>query len=1104
LAQTETFRIREAFGVSHPRQIIDFDLHSKIDAAKSYMIGPDGTEVPFQLLRDQKIAVETDLPAGSEKTWRLYEGRATTASAAGVEVKTTDAWYELTNGLTGVRIPRGNGATDLAPVQGIRYRDGVWTGTGPGSMPNYLLDTAERHMAARTLAVRFLERGPLKTVAQLNYTYTRPDLMGGNKVLIPGGAGYYRCTIGIEAGQPSILIEEDTDMDLRYQFLISPGLDPDQARYRGHHSTKLVNGRKADGTIYNMSHERPEQDAIRDLRFDPPAPSSYSYTDPYIRRMAVWDPWVFDSGWYWQLYNASAGAGANLFGIFAGSAAVALGAVHNGAGVFTTHDAAGKRATGIRLELNRRSPDARIFPKIRLIWGIFVGIKGQDLKDPREIQGIGRQMNLHGGINLNKVHRYPVDAELRAAAKPLYMSAGVVEKLAAKVRRDTAYYQHLSGAEATARPLLDFWREGTAKRREEVVKGIGTIAHDLLDALVNGNGIYDFNYHYWMGGLQMSRQAVWINAVLSSPEASAEDKHVASAAAVLFAEVLWDNDFVPLFWENGLNLGTANMAVQQRGYRDLYALLLADQPWMRGRVEGVVKSAIDDLHESVNEAGAHMGSTHYLEASMGPLLSTLQQIQTAGVGDPFKSEPRLSGFAEFLMNLLTPPEQRFGGTRKLVSIGDAAAESSELFGQLATGFSGVDPNLSARLMWAWTKNGAMHSGFHGTTILKINEALPMKDPVLGDATFPGWYSVLRNGWGTRDETAVWFVNGDFYRDHAHEDNGNVAIYALGAPLSVDWGSMYDPPSPGAMMHNAPVPEGKLKTSWDGEAPSEWIGARWEGAEQEAFESFAHSSYARARFRQPDGAVWRRSVYSIHPDASLPVVVIRDQFEGAGAQAAKILSFNVMATGPVETPAGRVAPPSSAQALGEGLSRFGFAGVPQAGRVATDADIYVSGAGQALIGHWVHHFAPTWEQGEFQQANKRPFEEGQHILRLRGTAGFLLVLLPHRHNETRTERVTESGSSVTVKTDDETLTFDADGWSFAGPQGSGGASFGAGSASAGDLGVSGGPAEVFYADGQTTVTIHGPAGQRTVRWQGGVRTFDYPGGKPMTVVLKAAA
>ncbi len=133
-------------------------------------------------------------------------------------------------------------------------------------------------------------------------------------------------------------------------------------------------------------------------------------------------------------------------------------------------------------------------------------------------------------------------------------------------------------------------------------------------------------------------------------------------------------------------------------------------------------------------------------------------------------------------------------------------------------------------MWAWNHDGAPHDGFHGSTVIKIDNSLPARDPELGDASFTGWYSVLRNGWGTRDETAIWFVNGDFYRDHTHEDNGNLSIYALGAPLSVDWMSFYNPRSSGAYMHNAPIPESRLKFAWnDGKPHLDPIGFRWSDA-----------------------------------------------------------------------------------------------------------------------------------------------------------------------------------------------------------------------------------------------------------------------------------
>ena len=123
---------------------------------------------------------------------------------------------------------------------------------------------------------------------------------------------------------------------------------------------------------------------------------------------------------------------------------------------------------------------------------------------------------------------------------------------------------------------------------------------------------------------------------------------------------------------------------------------------------------------------------------------------------------------------------------------------------LGTAFRDADPKLSARLMGAWQADGKPHSGFFGTTLLMIDEALPVADPKLADANFPGYYSVLRHGWGTPNETALWFVNGDHYSDHRHYDQCSLVIYALGQPLSVNWGGLYTPETVGAYMKNSVV------------------------------------------------------------------------------------------------------------------------------------------------------------------------------------------------------------------------------------------------------------------------------------------------------------
>jgi hypothetical protein len=119
-----------------------------------------------------------------------------------------------------------------------------------------------------------------------------------------------------------------------------------------------------------------------------------------------------------------------------------------------------------------------------------------------------------------------------------------------------------------------------------------------------------------------------------------------------------------------------------------------------------------------------MGSLHYVGAANGPLLATFQQLQMAGIDDAFATNDRLAKFAEFYMQAMTPPEVRFGKHRKMAAIGDGGTEGTEEYGMMGTGFAKAKPELSKRLMGAWRENGKVHTGFHGSTLLKIDDGLP--------------------------------------------------------------------------------------------------------------------------------------------------------------------------------------------------------------------------------------------------------------------------------------------------------------------------------------------------------------------------------------------
>lgn len=1460
----DTFTVTEHFGVSHPSQIIDFPLKAPVDAKKSYLVNDAGAEVPYQLIGDgKKLAIQTDLPAGATKTWTLYGGRAPKAAGTLQALKTPNG-YEVTNELTGVRIPLvpANLAQTPAPVAGIRLRDGTWTAAGPAYLS----------MAAKAMAVTLKENGPLKVVVEVRYAFDRPERRAyDNRPLIPAGEGYYTSTISLEAGQPSILFEEESDCDLTYALNLSDGIQPTQGRYRGHHANSKEAGYEADGRQYRMWHERSEMDAFTDLKYD--VPRAY-------RKLAVWDPWCFDTGWYWQFYNDKAPNTANMAGIFAGpasrayrtdwsgvnlytaplgvtdltTAADAIGNIHavyvsggivwyvkfdgqlqagkpervdagivnpdllvredgsiaiagydsaqkafvraervNGqfvvkpiaiaeadalqmaqpyiyqassAGIeylllfgtyktgadgllftrkageaqftyqeaikgaacnrqvarpvfsrlangsvsllysngqyaevaliargattfagtadqrrlfnneqtrlldfgesldarsgamlignqmgvltyiapngtvttspalsFADHNGQGpnrrtlavapdgtalgvhngelflvkggqiarfdagnalklfnpqvqylngqfavigrkdgmltaygwkpddaaprlasqlpetfQRAMGLTVTFWRGDDNppnqGRWTDRARFAWGLFVGTKA-DLADPYQVQPIARQMNIHSGINLQKLVHWQLDyPDPKRGYGAIYMDGKIIQGMIAKLRDDKGgpygggYYQYLFNAEPYSRDMITMLADTTGEKAHKAAQQICDSARALLDKYVNGDGIYDFTSHYWMGAGPMNSAAVVADQVLAIPQITPDEKAKLKATLALFANIVWDDDFVPMNGKAGVNLGNENMPVQMAGYRDFFALLLNEHPTMHPHAEALKTDGLQRVRAIVNEYGAEIGCVHYIGASFLPTLSLMQAIQQQGEVDPFKVEPRLAKFAEFYMNLLTPPEGRFGGPRYLISTGDGPTESSPIFGQLATGFAKANPELSKRVMWAWRQGGKPHANFGGTTLLRIDDSLPDQDSKLGNANFPGYYAVLRHGWGTPNETAIWFINGDFYRDHRHLDKGEVIMYALGLPLSLDWGAQYAPSTGGGIMHSAVLLEPMFGQPWDQDVKNLNGGSTWARSDQTAYAAFRTAAFSQGNMT--DGkTTWTRASYSIHPNDAYPALIIRDTFAGEQAAVAKIFTLNLMAQGPVQTPIGVMTPPvrtwgdgyndkinheypSAGQvfALQPGVNKLGFTGAqfgtPEKPLPGIDFDLYTVSdlPQQAHIGDW----ADNWVAGAaslFQTANGRPYEERQHILRIRGAGPFTTVILPWRKGQPRVAAVTREGALLVITAGDEKTTIGDSFYNFAQGAKKGLVAFTGAKAAGEGITIDGGPAEVLLDAAAVTITVAGAAGARAITLPGawkakdpkapaklanGTWTVEYAGGEALTVVL----
>jgi len=530
-----------------------------------------------------------------------------------------------------------------------------------------------------------------------------------------------------------------------------------------------------------------------------------------------------------------------------------------------------------------------------------------------------------------------------------------------------------------------------------------------------------------MAGLQFNWAAQWFENLMASGQLTDGEKGKLKALMVLMAETVWDDDFAPLQGGHSVGLGTPNMSVMHANTRNAFATLLAEHPMMRERVRHVADRASRAVRDQINESGAHMACPHYVGASIGPTLKTLLRLQRSGVADLFKDEPRMPLFAEFYMQMLTPPDPRFLGDRKIVSIGDSYIESSPFYGELATGFRPSDPRLAARLMGAWAASGKPHSSFWGPTILRIDEEALTAELRLKSAHFADHLSVLRSRAETPDETAIWFVNGEFYSDHRHADHGSLVIWALGAPLSLHWSPIYSPRVARGYYKATVQPESSLGHAWDLDGPpledpqgqfGVWAGS----SKHEAFVDRLQATMSRAHFAWKDLG-WTREVRLIHADPKLPIVTIRDAFDGPAEKAAepKVFTLPLMAEGAIETPSGMVTPrprvhpqapaakgPAELASAGEviplpaGVSRFGFTG-----QHGIDFDVYTVSdqPQQALVGQWTT---------KSQRDHGEIFDEAQHILRVRSGGPFRVVIVPWRKGKRPLDlSVTREGSDIVV-------------------------------------------------------------------------------------------
>jgi len=798
-------------------------------------------------------------------------------------------------------------------------------------------------------------------------------------------------------------------------------------------------------------------DAFQDLTYSADRPASYICVTTgnnfsYRKMLADYPPAAHAAGWYVELYNSQAGSSsAPVVGLYTGRPSKQLYSatgpsqpgIYSSGNHFITH----AQDAGIQVDTLLRGPDGTTPCAVSLPceavvhrnWGIFASTQA-DLVSPGLHQPIADEQSMLTEINLSRLYTYQlVYPDPPGGWQPLYLPTASVAKLQSLIENGTSvcgtptcYATLLKNSEGSGAgtALVGLWQASTPAAAQTAVAtalaGATGLAADLEYTLTAGNNRFDQTLGYYQLGLYSSSQTVVLNAILalatSNPTyVTAQQKTLAKAALALFGSIFWDDDWFPIDNNSGESVGLANQIQQYLQYRTQSVLSDPSQPFLSQQLTAAVGYAGNDFSAYFSNTGAAAGSTHYQSAFFEPLILNYMNLLTPGQLP--LSDPKWAAYANWELSIQTPPEPRFGNVRKGYSNGDGNTEADVRTGMLGTALYPVNQPLAENLMWAWQQSNSAttltEDAQFVTTLATIDPTIPAVAPQLGSINIPGYHSAERHNFGTPNETALWFINGGFYSPggHRHYDDGQVSIYALSAPLAIDWNAnLYYPDTPGRFMHNSIVYDSELPHLWSADqAGLSDVSTLLQSPTNTEFAAFANSTTSTGTFTSPDGTVWTRSVRTMAFDPAFPIIYVTDQFAGPSAGTGKTLTWNLMATGAVATPAGQITPvtrfsagcqsPAGAlpsdgnvSGLGTGLQQFTFTGVPwpkhAAGGINWDLFTFSSDAtGQFFVGNWGHGCQATRESEEYQQANGAPFAESQHILRVHDNGPLTTILMP---------------------------------------------------------------------------------------------------------------
>ncbi len=822
----QLLRLKEYVGREWPDELIHYDLtfrRGEYPGGSLKLFDQAGKELPVQLagvrthddgsLKSARVWLVTTLRPKAVQEWRLAPGVC--AAVSDLRLVRKGKVLKVTTARTGAEFRLGE-RTFKTPVaaaevpsylSAIRQRSGTWGGRGWFETPH----------KCRSYKVWIMERGPVYVKVGFEYRF---DGFRGE------GKDIYKGHVRIAARQELIEFVEDYSLgdpkvyriwqpksraeeimwdwwqwrphEARHNFCFSiyDGLKPTKARWYGHNSTIPE---KRTGRNPGMDFETDYKLDYSQDRFDIAVTSYHrGCPDQALSYMA------------WREADPRSDAVA-VIGIRPTEWQHADMVPHLMKTIVHHTDTACVRIHALK------KPDLVVKAPLHLgkrVWGITTlkmpeaGPTKDERKGGKIVSYAFQQPSLalklrskYGNRQLDKVKDWTLEWPSTRTYPSLFVKKGGLEAVLRRIRSSRILLNH--ARRQTHKPIMRYILDNNARHAQAAYNDLMNWCNRHIDILFNDGycshkGTNNNQYPWWMQ--EMSGR---FDLIMGMPEVSQEQKVVLKAYFSFCVHMLQDDDFMPPR-STGVGWGSANMPVNTRGGRAITAAVLADNPdakvWFDRAVEYV-----DALVNKVwSEDGSPISGPHYVSTQADPLMNMALPLYYAGALPPIqKKYPRIRNFTRLLIDRLTPPDRRVGNVRILPTIGHTRLEYCANIGKYAMMMNLTDKGrkgLAGQAYWLWKRAGMATHGFMDG-IYYMHEEFNENQPQVKSVVYPGSLTFLRHGFPHPNETYMAIHCGNQGFDHYDADVGGFLLYAKGAPLMMDFCSMYVPNCGHSIWHN---------------------------------------------------------------------------------------------------------------------------------------------------------------------------------------------------------------------------------------------------------------------------------------------------------------